>query len=92
VRLANYADESGYCFPSRYELLKAIGCGERTLDAALSHWRKLGVIRWERGWGNQHGGQSNRYWFDEENILGIKCPIPSCRPAFIGAQVPVDEP
>lgn len=68
IRLADYADTTGFCFPSRPELMKTIGCGERTLEVALAYWRKLGAIRWERGWGNQHGNQSNRYWFKEAVI------------------------
>lgn len=68
VRLANYADRKGLCFPSRAELVRVIGCGERTLDAALAYWKNAGVISWTRGWGNQHGQASNKFWFNEEAI------------------------
>jgi hypothetical protein len=54
--------KTGLCCPSLKRIGELAGLDERTVRRATAALHKLGILKWERGWGNQHAdGTPNRY-------------------------------
>ncbi len=66
VTLADHANCDGVCYPS-YGLLLAETAytSKQTITGALMYWKKAGVLKWKKGWGNTHKRRSNQYQFNE---------------------------
>src|SRR5262249_2335680 len=65
--VADYAGRKGRCFPSYEQLMERTGyASKHTITDALKHWRDVGVLTWDKGWGNLHGKRANSYQFHED--------------------------
>lgn len=51
----------GKCWPSKATIMADIHLNERTIDKINGKFRAMGILTWERGWGNRHKSHSNFY-------------------------------
>jgi hypothetical protein len=70
--LGAYANLEGCCYPS-YEALMRDCCfsSKHTLSRALKGLRKLGVVTWKKGHGNQFRKFANVYTLDQDAMVSL---------------------
>ncbi len=61
-------NKTGQCNPSHKRLMDETGYSKRTIVFELQALKELSIVNWERGWGNEHAKQANRYSFDLSEI------------------------
>jgi hypothetical protein len=70
--LGAYANLHGSCFPSYETLMRDCRFkSDHTLTVALEGLRKLGVLTWKKGHGNQFKRIANVYTLDQEAMLNL---------------------
>jgi hypothetical protein len=93
LTLADYADTKGSCYPGYETLMADTGyTSDRTITAALTHWKSTGILSWKKGWGNRHKQVPNVYQFHEDVMEArIEQQILETAPAILETALASDE-
>lgn len=67
IALAQYADKTRRCWPSRPTLEKDTGLSNKTLSKALKELRSWGIIQWDEG----NTGKANLYTLHDEKVAAM---------------------
>lgn len=58
-------------WPSKKTIAERTGYGEDTINEANNLFKAMGILRWQRGYGNQHKSKSNCYEFLPDAMVAL---------------------